>query len=213
MLENYITVPQRYKKKSNNRFNRRRLASLKGVTFDLKEELPVLFKAFKEAYELYEREIILTPPTARVRGFEASLLNSKMLQCVQKYFPNNWRFGKYKRFTLRVKGYILLFKKLDNKDMPMNIKTKSVQAISQQLSLPLFNSQTYIEEPILFFGYKRNRVGQVSEPKLVYVDENRLKWIITNNEITTEKPIQIPRKTKEAVPMLKKGKKSKKKAV
>jgi hypothetical protein len=200
-------MKQIYEKKMKHRHYKRRLATEKGAKFDLKEELPLMFKAFKEAHELYESEIIQTPPLARGRGFEASLLNSKMLQCIQKYFPNNWKFGKYKRFTLRVNGYIILFKKLDKNNMPMNIKTNSVRAISQQLSLPLFSEASYVEEPILFFGYKKNSVGVISDPKLVYLDENRIQWIVTLDNITIDKTKQLPKKIQKAIPILKKGKK------
>ncbi len=204
-------MEQIYEKKMKHRQNKRRLATEEGAKFDLKNELPLMFKAFKEAHELYESEIVLTPPLARGRGFEASLLNSKMLQCIQKYFPNNWKFGKYKRFTLRVNSYIILFKKLDKKNMPMNIKTNSVQAISHQLSLPLFSDANYVEEPILFFGYKKNSVGLISDPKLVYLDENRIQWIVTLDDITIDKTVQLPRKVQKATPTLKKGKEGDKK--
>jgi len=99
---------QKYEKNFNERQNKRRLATEEGTKFDLEVELPILFRAFKEAQELYEKEVVQTPPTVRVRAFEASLLNSKMLQSIQKYFPNNWKFGKYRRFLLHVKGYIIL---------------------------------------------------------------------------------------------------------
>jgi len=188
-----------------NRQNKRRLATKKGAKFDLHKELPLMFRAFKEAYELYEREIIKTPPEARARGFEASLLNSKMIQCIQKYFPDKWKFGKYKRFTLRTNGYIILFKKLDKNNKPMNIKTKSVEAITQQLLLPLFNEVNFVEEPILFFGYKKNEIGNLSEPKLIYLDEEHVQWVVTMDEVIIDKSIEIPtRVQKVATPILKK---------
>jgi hypothetical protein len=204
-------MKQNYEKKKKHRQNKRRLATQEGAKFDLREELPLMFKAFNEAHELYEREIVQTPPQARGRGFEASLLNSKMLQCIQQHFPNNWKFGKYKRFTLRVNSYIILFKKLDKNSMPMNIKTNSVQAISQQLSLSLFSEESYVEEPILFFGYKKNIVGAISEPKLVYLDENKIQWIVTLSDITIDKTIQLPRNIQKATPILKKGREDNKK--
>ena len=197
---------QNYEKKTKYRQNKRRLATKEGALFDLKNELSLMFRAFKEASELYESEIILTPPLARGRGFEASLLNSKILQCIQKYFPNNWRFAKHKRFTLRVNSYIVLFKKLNNKNMPMNVKTNLVKAISQQLSLPLFSEANYVEEPVLFFGYKKNSVGIISDPKLVYLDENRIQWTVSLGDIVVDKTLQLPRKVKKATPILKKGK-------
>ncbi len=194
---------QNYEKKTNYRQNKRRLATLQGAKFDLEKELPLMFKAFREAYELYEIEISNTPPQARARAFEASLLNSKMIQSIQKYFPNHWRFGKYKRFTLRTNGYIVLFKKLDNYNRPMNVKTKSVLAISQQLSLPLYSEANFVEEPILFFGYKKDKVGNIAEPKLVYLDEERVKWIVTPNDITVDTSVKTSTQSRKvAAPII-----------
>lgn len=202
--------------KNLNRQGKRQLATFDGVKFDLRNALELMFEAFKDANEMYEKEIIQTPPLARARGFEASLLNSKMIQCIQKYFPENCRFGKYKRFILRVNGYIILFKKLDRRNRPMNIKTKLVYSISNQLSLSLFNETSYIEEPILYFGYNKDKIGNISEPKLVYLDEDRVKWEITINDIlvtdiSDNSIIEIPRKTPTPTPVLKKGKVKKKK--
>lgn len=163
---------------------KRRLASEEGCKIDLNTELPILFDAFTSAFKKYELEIVQTPPNSRARGFEASLLNSKMIQSIQEKFPKYWRYGRYKRFTLTVNGYIILFKKLNNKDMPMNIQTKSVSDISNQLSMSLFDENIYVAEPILFFGYKKNKFGQIFEPKLVYIDESNLKWAITENELS-----------------------------
>ena len=203
---NISNVAQSYKNFSKPRNRRRRLASEEGVLFDLKDELPILFETFKEAVELYEREISFTPPTARVRGFEASTLNSKMVQCIQKRFPHSWMFGKYRRFILRIKGYLILFKKLDNKNMPMNIRTKLVSSISQQLSLPLFDGSSSVEEPILFFGYRRNKVGQISDPKLVYIDDDKLEWVISSENVSQKEHIHVPRKVAAAVPILRENK-------
>lgn len=182
--------------------SRRRLASHDGCMVDLETELPLLFKAFHEAYGLFEEEIIQTPPEARARGFEASLLNSKMIQSIQKHFPLNCKFGKYKRFILRINGYTILFKKLGNNGMPMNIKTNHSNAISQQLSFSLFENASYIADPILFFGYKKDKTGEISDPQLVYIDENHIKWTVTENDITKVKTRSINKPIPKAVPRL-----------
>lgn len=191
-------------KKTNPPASKRKVASVDECRFDLKNELPVLFKSFNEAFQSYEKEVIMTRPEARARGFEASLLNSKMIESIQNNFPTKWKFGRYRRFTLRINGYIVLFKKLNKADRPMNIRTKSVDAISNQHTLPLFDDSTFRSEPILFFGYRKDSFGNITDPKLVYIDEDKVKWTISGNEITTEKPITIPIET-GAVPVLKQG--------
>ncbi|WP_432411389.1 hypothetical protein [Rasiella sp. SM2506] len=189
-------------KKSENPSYKRRLASLEGCQIDLKNELLLIFSAFYGALKNYEREIVQTPPESRARGFEASLLNSKMIQSIQEHFPENWKFGKYKRFTLRINGYIILFKKFNQKGLPMNIKTKSVTAISQQLSIPLFDDSTYVAEPILFFGYSKDKFGNIVNPKLVYIDEDQIKWEISRDNISATKTLSIPKEEKVAMPKL-----------
>lgn len=189
-------------KKSENPSYKRRLASLEGCQNDLKSELLLLFSAFYGALKNYQEEVVQTPIEARARGFEASLLNSKMIQSIQEHFPKNWKFGKYKRFTLRLNGYIILFKKFNKKGLPMNIKTKSVTAISQQLSIPLFDDTTFVAEPILFFGYSKDSLGRIINPKLVYIDEDQVKWEINRDNISTTKTISIPKEEKVAMPKL-----------
>lgn len=164
-------------------FLKRKVISKKECLHDLKNELQTMFKAFSEAIELFEKEVVLTPPIARVKGFEASLLNSKMMQCIQKHFPNNWKFGKYRRFILRVKGYNVLFKKLNNKDMPMNVKTFLADAIANQRQLSLFNDSPEVADPIVFFGYRKDKFGNILDPKLVYIDDSQVTWMIDESDM------------------------------
>ena len=191
--------------KKMNSPTKRRLATKQGVLYDLKDELPMIFKAFSEAHKLYEEEVTLTPPISRGRGFEASLMNSKIIQSIRKYFPEHSTKGKNGRFILRINGNIILFKKLDNNNSPMNIVSKQVVAISNQIQLSLFNNEdSYVEEPILFFGYQKNRFGKILLPKLIYRDEDVVKWIITDEDINTVETIDISKPIIEpAMPKLK----------
>ena len=84
----------------------------------------------------------------------------------------------------------------------MNIKTKSVTAISQQLSIPLFDDTTFVAEPILFFGYNKDSFGRIINPKLVYIDEDQVKWEINKDNVSTTKTISIPKEEKVAMPKL-----------
>lgn len=168
-------------KKKGDRQNKRRLATSEGVIHDLKDEGPRIFKAFHKAKALFRQEVVNTPPIARSRTFEASLLLSKIMQCIQEEFPTNHSTGKYKRFILRINGYMILFKKLDRNNLPMYIKTKSAEAISQQLSIPMFDETTFVEEPILFFGYQKTALGEIVAPQFIYIDENNVKWILTED--------------------------------
>lgn len=162
---------------------KRRTAKDIECQIDLQKELPLMFYAFRNASSQFEKEVIQTPIEARGRGFEASLLNSKMIHSIQTTFPNNWKYGKYKRFILRVNGYSILFKKLNSKNKPMNINTNYSSAISNQFTMSLFDEGTTSIDPILFFGYKKDRLGNIAEPKLVYIDDNTLQWVLTEENV------------------------------
>ncbi|WP_052332456.1 hypothetical protein [Bacteroides neonati] len=168
---------------------RLRIINAKECENDLREYLHRLFEAFYDAVRNYETEIVLTPFSARCRGFEASYFNSKMLQSVQSHFKDGWTFGKYKRFMLRINGYIVLFKKLNSKNMPMNITTRFSSSIQNQEPGNLFDMYDNGTEPILFFGYNKSKLGDIINPKLVYIDENKVKWIISEHDISTTKKV------------------------
>lgn len=174
--------------KFNENNKRKRIISAKECEIELGSILTRLFEAYENAVNQYNKEIVLTPLEARIRGFEAHLLNVKIVQSIQKYFSNDWRTGKYGRFMLYVKGYVILFKKLDKNDMPMNIRTKMTDSIENQLQGRLFQDDEDPAAPILFFGYKKNRFGELVDPKLVYIDENRVKWAINNPATEHLKP-------------------------
>lgn len=162
---------------------RKRIINAKECERDLRGTLEKLFDVFWNAVSNYEKEILQTPFEARCRGFEASLLNSKLIQSVQSVFKNDWTFGKYKRFMLRINGYIMLFKKLNSKDMPMNVPTRFSSSIQNQEQGNLFDMYDDGTEPILFFGYNKSSVGEIINPKLVYIDENKVRWVISEHDI------------------------------
>lgn len=174
----------------DDRAIKRRLATSNECQNDLDIQLPIMFKAFSDAVRMYETEIIQTPPQSRARAFEASLLNSKMIQSIQSNFPINWKFGKYKRFLLNIQGYTVLFKKLNGKNMPMNIKTSHASAISNQMQTSLFDNNHVSINPILIFGYKKDKLGNIFDPKLVYIDEEKVQWSLTESIINNNQDVK-----------------------
>lgn len=187
-----------------NNFQKRKIISKKECLHDLESSLQTMFQAFNEAVKFFEQEVVLTPVASRAKNFEASLLNSKMMQCIQKHFPKNWKFGKYRRFILRVNGYNVLFKKLNGKDMPMNVKTFLSDAIANQLQYSLFNDSPEVADPIVFFGYRKDRFGNIISPKLVYIDENNVKWVIDSNDIKKTNTVPIIQENSDGLLKIKK---------
>lgn len=174
---------------------RRRIINAQECKHELHVPLLRMFRAFWNAKRNYEIEVVQTPYSARCRGFGASLFNSKIIQSTQFEFRENCSFGRYKRFMLRINGYIILFKKLDNHDMPMNVSTNSALRIRNQEQGYLFDNLDDGTEPILFFGYNTTRFGEIVNPKLVYIDEDKVRWVITEKDIADNKTIAIPQPT------------------
>lgn len=170
--------------KASNSFRKRRVIDAKECKNDLKSYLHVLFNAFRQGidkFNLINRQFSVD---SNIRGSEASLLNRCVTESLQRNLPNNWIFGKYRRFIIRINNYIVLFKKLNKKNMPMNISTKLVNGIMCQQQASLFEEDKFsgFNEPIIFLGYQVDRFGVISDPKLVYIDENMSKWEINSKE-------------------------------
>lgn len=176
---------------STNRSGKRRQVSKDECLLDLKKDLPKIFKAFNRGVKKFNKVSSMFNPESKVR-FDASVLNTAIVESLQIEFSSNWKWGKYKRFILRLNDYIFLVKKLNNNNMPMNIKTKHVNSISNQLSLPMFNSEVYQDDPIFFFGYKTDRMGEIVSPQVVYIDENQVKWVVTENDVTSTEALFEP---------------------
>jgi len=160
---------------------KRRLISREEFENDMKSFLQRLGHVFIQTKEDYNNNLKFYPPDCRVRNFEASVLNASFVKNFNEIFPNKGKFGKYKRFIISLNGYILLFKKLDNKNMPMNVLTKNVDSINSQLSLNLFGDLDFGNEPIIYLGYKKDRFGTIGNLTFVYIDENKIKWTIDLN--------------------------------
>jgi hypothetical protein len=175
------------------KIKKRKIVSAKECKHDLELHLELLFYAVDQGIDNYNQILSLFPVESRARALEANILNSKIIEAIQGNFSENWKFGKYRRFILRVNGYNILFKKLNNKDMPMNVRTKHVEAIENQYQLSLFEESSFSEviEPIVFFGYKKDKWGAIIDPKLVYIDEGQIKWTISQSDVTEEKTIAI----------------------
>ena len=174
--------------REDNDFSRRAqgkriLANYEGCKFDLADELPKMFMVFKEALENTKEQLLNFKPQFRSRALEASIMQSFFAEKLENYFSSKVFRGKYKRLILRVNGYLILFKKLNNKGYPMNIKTVNVQSIlNQQQVLDLFADSDYNDEPLLYFGYQVNRFGEYHSPQLVYIDDNIIKFSISLDE-------------------------------
>lgn len=178
---------------------RKRVINSKECQNDMKDVLEYLFSAFHKAVRMFNDEISKTPILYRARSMEASYFNSKLLQCLGEIFESDLKCGKYGRRFLYKNGYIVLFKKLNGKHMPMNIKTKLSSSIENQMEGNLFNDEEDGTSPIIFFGYSKSKFGEITHPQIVYIDEGMVKWrldesLIQLHKVNIDSPIITPQR-------------------
>lgn len=171
--------------KSSRRMQGKRvLAVSETCKVELKSEIQLLYKAYEEALTKSSKVLSMLPVHSRSRTLEASIIQSCFAESLIENFPEKAFFGKYRRLILRVNGYLILFKKLNKKGYPMNIKTVNVQSIlNQNQVLDLFSESDYNDEPILYFGYQKNRFGEYVNPQLIYIDEGEVKFSIVETDV------------------------------
>lgn len=172
---------------SRRKQGKRSLAVYETCKIELKNELNLLFNTFSDALKKSNETLLLFPTHSRSRTLEASIIQSCFAEVLINNFNEKAFYGKYKRLILRAKGYLILFKKLDKKGLPMNIKTINVQSIlNQNQVLDLFAETDYNEDPILYFGYQKNRLGEFINPQIVYIDEGEINFTIGETDIQLE---------------------------
>jgi hypothetical protein len=171
--------------KSSRRMQGKRvLAVNETCKVELKNEIQLLYKAYEKALTKSSTVLSMLPVHSRSRTLEASIIQSCFAESLIENFPEKAFFGKYRRLILRVNGYLILFKKLNKKGYPMNIKTVNVQSIlNQNQVLDLFSESDYNDEPILYFGYQKNRFGEYVNPQLIYIDEAEVKFSIVETDV------------------------------
>lgn len=170
---------------------RKRVINAKEFQTDMKSALSNFFIAFKKAVILYNNNIKGFNPQDRVRSFEATCFNTCLMQSIREIFGTDLKKGLYGRMFLYINGYIVLFKKLDKHNMPMNIRTNHFLKIENQQEGNLFSDGEDGAAPIVFFGYSKSSIGEFVRPRFVYVDEERVKWIMDEFEVIPQKEVTL----------------------
>ena len=125
--------------------------------------------------------VLLAIPEARTRLW-AVLLNAKLTEAFISQFPENWKKGKYGRVIFRWEEVQLLIKKLNNNSKPSYIPTLLSDSIINQEQQSLFaDDEASKEEPILIFGYTKDALGQITNPRIVYFN-GKVEWVIDQEE-------------------------------
>lgn len=160
--------------KLRKKFEKRKRITKNEALELLKDCYEDIFKAYYNGLANYNEEVRMTIPEARTR-LVGPLLNAKMTESFILAFPENWSKGKYGRIIFRWNGILMLIKKLDNNDRPSYIPTILSDAIVNQYQMSLFPGDDAKEEPILIFGYTKDNLGQLVNPRIVLYD-NVVQW-------------------------------------
>ena len=170
---------------------RKRIINAKECQKDMNFALQQIFAAFHEAVKSYNCDIKKYNPQDRVRSFEATFFNTYLMKSLRDYFGSNLKKGMYGRMFLYTNGYIVLFKKLKKNNMPMNIKTEHFLKIENQQEGYLFSEEEDCIAPIVFFGYSKSSVGELTNPRLVYIDEEKVKWTMDEHDVIPQQEITL----------------------
>ena len=147
----------------------------------LNDHIRDIFSAYNDAVDKFNAEINQTIPEARTRLW-AVLLNAKLTEAFIRQFPENWTKGKYGRVIFRWEEVQLLIKKLNKNSKPSYIPTILSDSIINQEQQSLFSDdEDSKEEPILIFGYTKDSLGQIINPRIVYFN-GKVEWVIDQEE-------------------------------
>lgn len=146
----------------------------------LNDHIRDIFSAYNNAVDKFNVEINQTDPVARTRLW-AVLLNAKLTESFIHQFPENWKKGKYGRVIFRWEEVQLLIKKLNKNSKPSYIPTILSDSIINQEQQSLFDDDSAKEEPILIFGYTKDSLGQIINPRIVYYN-GKVEWVIDQEE-------------------------------
>lgn len=75
--------------------------------------------------------------------------------------------------------------------MPMNIKTEHFLKIENQQEGYLFSEEEDCIAPIVFFGYSKSPIGELTNPRLVYIDEEMVKWTMDEHDVIPQQEITL----------------------
>lgn len=157
----------------------------------LRQNAVQIFSAFDEALDKYNVEIQQTSPLARTR-LDSPLLHAKITDSFIATFPENTIIGKYRRIIFRYVGNgnkcQLIIKKLSKSSRPSYISTRLSNTILSQGQCELFDGEESAKrEPLLIFGYTKDRFGNLTNPRIVYFDEEPV-WEIVPSDFAPALP-------------------------
>jgi hypothetical protein len=154
---------------------------------EMKVELSFFVEIFDEAFTLTQNDLRDKPLSYQNRNSWASRMNENIRGLLFEKFPENMREANSGRFYFeKPDKCILLFKKLSNSYLPMNIQTENAQNILSQLSFD------FPQIPIIFIGYIPDSSWEdLKKICAVYISNRSVVWVsdIRNLERGTPLPL------------------------
>jgi len=140
---------------------------------EMATELPAFLQIQEQALQMMKDDLGSKHPSYQNRNTKANRMNENIRGLLFEHFPERMKDTLSKRFYFEKVGkYIVLFKKLSNRFMPMHINTKSVRKILSQLSLD------FPEIPIIFVGYIPNASWEeLKRICAVYISNGSVIWV------------------------------------
>ena len=156
---------------------KRRFLDKKDAEELLKPYLSDMFKAYEEGLIGYNNVIRNFNPLFTKR-IDSGILNSMISGSFYEVFPDNYVNAKYGRVIFRWEGVQIMIKKLNHDGKPSYVPTLLSESIMNQEQATLFKGDEQAQsEPLLFFGYTKDKNGEITNPRLVYYD-GEVKWTI-----------------------------------
>lgn len=156
---------------------KRRFLDKKDAEELLKPYLPDMFKAYEEGLSGYNNVIRQFNPLF-TKKIDSGILNSMISGSFYEVFPDNLVKARYGRVIFRWEGVQIMIKKLNQSGKPSYVPTLLSESIMNQEQASLFKGDELAQsEPLLFFGYTKDKNGEIMNPRLVYYD-GEVKWTI-----------------------------------
>lgn len=164
----------------------RRTISLEEALEGLRDAAQTMFAAYEEGLRHFNRVISLfETPEARTNRLEAGVMHSCLVEAFVKAFPDyvvpNTKYG---RFILRIAETQIIIKRINEAGKPSYVPTILSDKILTQSSASLFDDEDEAAkaEPVLIFGYTRNKVGEFVDPRIVYFKGSPI-WVIAADDV------------------------------
>ncbi len=150
-------------------------------------ELPAFLQIQEQALQMMQDELGAKHPSYQNRNSKANRMNENIRGLLFEHFPERMKDTISKRFYFEKVGkYIILFKKLSDTFMPMNVTTKSVKKILSQLSLD------FPEIPIVFVGYIPNASWEeLKRVCAVYISSGSVIWVSDLRRFDNGTPLEL----------------------